>query len=182
MLRWLAWALAALVIAVAVIVGFGYLRGRDTTHLRPGDSVPDVTLVPVEGTAPARLRENLGAATVVVFFDTRWTPMTRYAEVLERLYRRYQRRGLRMIGIALDDSRDAVRDFIHKNAITFTVLHDPGGRATEPQWGRATGPASYLIDATGRVVASYPEPVDWRADERRLKVESLLPSPPPGAW
>jgi peroxiredoxin len=182
MLRWLAWALAAALIAAALVAGFAYLKGAPTTRLRPGDSVPDAALEPVEGAGRARLRENLGTATVIVLFDTRWPVMARYGEGLERLNRRYQRGGLRVVGICLDDSKDTARDYIQRNAITFTVLHDPGGRATEAAWGRAKGPAAYLIDASGRVAAVFPEPVNWRADERRRHVEALLPSPSSGSW
>jgi peroxiredoxin len=181
MVRWIAGSLAALLVAAALVVGFGYLRSKRATHLRPGDAAPDVQLASVEGRG-GRLRENLGPATVVVFFDSRWPIMPRYAEVLERFYRRYQRRGLRVIGICLDESRDAARDFIRSRAITFTVLHDPGGRATRDAWGAPLGPESYLLDASGRVVAAFPDPVDWLRDEHRSRVEGLLPSPPPGAW
>jgi peroxiredoxin len=181
MVRWIAGLLAALLIAAAVIVGFGYLRGKRAIHVRPGEAAPDVELPSVEG-GPGRIRDNLGTATVVVFFDTRWPVMPRYAEVLERFYRKYQRRGVRVIGICLDDSKDGARDFIQRQAITFTVFHDPGGRATQAAWGTPLGPESYLLDAAGRVVAAFPDPVDWMRDERRAQVEGLLPSPPPGWW
>jgi peroxiredoxin len=181
MVRWIAGTLAALLVAAAAIVGFGYLRGKRATHVRPGEAAPDVELASVEG-PPGRLRANLGKATVVVFYDSRWPVMRRYGEVLERFYRKYQRRGLRVIGICLDDSKDEARDFIHRQAITFTVLHDPGGRASRDAWGTPRGPESYLLDASGRVVAAFPDPVDWLRDEHRSRVEGLLPSPPPGAW
>lgn len=181
MMRWIAGALAALVVAAAVIVGFGYLRGNRATHVRPGQQAPDVELSSLEGPR-GRLRDNLGTATVVVFFHTRWAVMPRYAEVLERLYRKYQRRGLRMIGICLDDSADEARAFLRAQAITFTVFHDPGGRATRDGWGMPSGPESYLLDASGRVVAGFPDPVNWTREDRRAQVEALLPSPPPGAW
>jgi peroxiredoxin len=179
--RWIAGALAALLIAAAAIVAFGYLRGKRATHVRPGEAAPDVTLAAVEG-AQGRLRENLGKATVIVFFDTRWPMMPRYSEVLERFYRRFQRRELRVIGICLDDAKDACRAFIHSRAITFTVFHDPGGRTTRASWGTPPGPESYLLDASGRVVATFPDPVDWLREEHRSRVEGLLPSPPPDAW
>jgi peroxiredoxin len=179
--RRIAGALAALVIAGAVVVGFGWLRATRATHVRPGQDAPDVALDSVEGGA-GRLRENLGAATVVVFFHTRWAVMPRYAEVLERLYRKYQRRGLRLIGICLDDSRDDARAFLQSQAITFTVFHDPGGRVTRAGWGTPSGPESYLLDRSGRVVATFPDPVNWMRDDRRAVIEGLLPSPPPGAW
>ena len=181
MVRWIAGALAALLIAGAIVVGFGYLRGKRATHVRPGEAAPDVELAAVEGVG-GRLRENLGVATVVVFFDSRWPVMPRYSEVLERFYRKYQRRGVRVIGICLDDSKQTARDFIHARAITFTVLHDPGGRASRAGWGTPLGPESYLLDSSGRVVAAFPDPVDWLRDEHRSRVEGLLPSPPPGAW
>lgn len=182
MVRKLAAATAALVVAAAAVLAFQYLKGPATTPLRPGDAIPDVELPAVEGGAPARVRANLGPATLIVFLDTRWPPTARYAQFVERLYRRYQRRGFRVIGICLDDSPDALRDFIRSNAITFTMLHDPGGRATRAGWGAAGGPVTYLVDAGGRVIAAHPEPIDWRREEHRGRIEALLPSPPPGGF
>ncbi len=181
MVRRFAGAIAALVVAAAVIVAFGYLRGREAAPLRPGDVVPDVELPAAEGGTRSRIHENLGPATVIVFLDTRWPAMKRYAETLERLNRRYTRRGFRLVAIAVDDSADAVRGFIHDNAITFTVLHDPGGRATREAYGAVRGPASYLTDRAGRVVAAFADPVDWRKDEHRRRIEAMLP-PPPAGW
>jgi peroxiredoxin len=175
-------ALAAVAIAAAVIVGFGYLRGERATHLRPGQDAPDVELASVEG-APGRLRDNLGTATLVVFVHTRWEEMPRYAVVLERVYRKYQRRGFRVIGICLDDSVADARAFIQAHAVTFTVFHDPGGRATSASgWGMPSGPESYLLDRAGKVVATFPDPVNWANDDRYAKLEALLPSPAPGSW
>jgi peroxiredoxin len=180
MVRRIAGAIAALVVAAAAVFAFLYLRGRESTALRVGDTVPDVELPAVEGGARARLRDNLGPATVVVFMDTRWPAMQRYAQLLERTNRRYTRQRFRMVAIAVDDSADAVREFIRANAITFTVLHDPGGRATAAGFGPVRGPTAYLTDGAGRVVAAFPDPVDWRRDEHRARIEALLPSPPPG--
>lgn len=181
MVRGIAGVLAAVLVAAAAILGFGYLRGERATHLRPGDQAPDVELAAVEGPR-GRLRDNLGAATVVVFLDTRWPETTRYVEVLERLYRKYQRRRLRVIAIVLDESRDAARDFFRANGITFTVFHDPDGRAGQAGWGKPAGPESYLLDASGKVVETFPHPVNWMRDDRRSPVEALLPSPAPDAW
>ena len=180
MVRRIAGAIAAVLVAVAAVVAFGYLRGREAPALRAGDVVPDAELPAVEGGVRSRLRANLGPATVIVFLDTRWPAMKRYAETLERLNRRYSRRGFRLVAIAVDDSADAVRGFIHDNAITFTVLHDPGGRVTREGYGPVRGPASYLTDGAGRVVAAFADPVDWRRDEHRQRIEALLPPPPPG--
>jgi peroxiredoxin len=181
MVRWIPGAVGALLIAAAAFVVFGYVRGKPVTHLRPGEAIPDIELAAVEGN-PGRLRDNLGAATLVVFIDTRWTDTKRYVEVIERLYRRYQRRGLRVLAICLDESRDTARDFFRANGVTFTVFHDPAGRATQAGWGTPRSPESYLLDAEGRIVQTHVDPVNWMRDDRRSPVEALLPSPAPGAW
>jgi len=181
MVRKLAGALAALVVAAAAVLAFQYLGGRETAPLRPGEVVPDVELKAVEGGAPARVRDNLGRGAVIVFLDTRWPATTRYAENLERLNRRYHRRGFRVVAIALDDSAEVWRDFIQRNAITFTVLHDPGGRATRPGWGAVSGPVAYLVDGGGRVISAHLEPVNWSVEEQLRRIEPLLP-PPPAGW
>jgi len=179
MLRKVAAVLAAIAVAAAAIVGFLYLQGREATPLRPGDAVPDVELRTLEG-APARVRENFGPAALIVFLDTRWPAMERYAEVLERLNRRYHRRGFRVIAVCLDDSADVLKSFASDRAITFTMLHDPGGRITGPAWGTVSGPVAYVVDAGGRVVAGHPAPVDWQREENRQPIEARLPPPPPG--
>ena len=180
MARKVAGVIAALVVAVAVVLAFHYLRTPGGTALGPGDQLPDVELRSVEGGAPARLRANLGPATVVVFLDTRWASTGRYAEQLERMNRRYRQRGFRLLAICLDESGEVLRDFIHRYAITFTMLHDPAGAATRAGYGEVSGPVAYLVDRGGRVVAAYPQPVDWGRDEHRRRVEALLPPPPPG--
>ena len=180
MARKVAGVIAVLVVAVGAVLAFHYLRSPGGTALGPGDELPDVELQAVEGGAPARLRANLGPATVVVFLDTRWTATERYAEQLERMNRRYRQRGFRLIAICLDESRDALREFIARRAVTFTMLHDPAGAATRAGFGQVSGPVAYLVDRGGRVVAAYPEPVDWRREEQRQRVEALLPPPPPG--
>ena len=181
MARTLGGVMAAIAVAVVAVLAFHYARSPATTPLRPGDEVPDVELRAVTDGAPARVRANLGTATVIVFLDTRWPEMSRYAEQLERMNRRYRQRGLRLLAICLDESPDLLRDFIQRQAITFTMLHDPGGGATRAAaWGEVSGPAAYLVDRGGRVVAAYPKPIDWGRDEHRQRVEALLPPPPPG--
>ena len=179
MLRRVAAALAAIVVAAAAVVAFLYFKGREATPLRPGDAIPDLELRTLAG-APARVRDNLGPAVVVVFLDTRWPVMERYAQVLERLNRRYRQRGFRVVAIGLDDSADVLRDFAMRNGVTYPLLHDPGGRVTGPAWGTVSGPVAYVVDANGRVVAGHPTPVDWQRDEHRERIEALLPPPPPG--
>ena len=168
-------------VAAAVVLGLFYLKAPAATRVRPGARAPEVELAGLEG-GRGRIPGPRAPATVLVFFDTTWPVMDRYAVTLERLYRRYYRRGLRMVGVCLDRDAAAAKAFVHAHAITFTVLHDPGGTAVAPHYGIPRGPELYVIDAGGNVRASHSEPFDWRLPEHRGLIEGLLPSPSPGAW
>lgn len=173
-------ALVAAAVAAAVVLGFLYLKAPPATPIRPGSPAPDLELPALDG-GRGRLIAR-APATVLVFFDSSWPVMERYGETLERLYRKYYRRGLRMVGVSLDADAEKVRAFVRARGITFTVLHDPRGTLVAPHYGIPRTPELYVIDAAGQVRASHAAPFDWRQPRHRGPIEALLPSPSPGAW
>jgi peroxiredoxin len=173
-------AVAALV-AAAVVISFLYLRGPRATRTHVGDVAPDFTLPALVDGTPGRLSSTRGRPVLLVFFDTRWPTSEVYVPNLERLYRRYARRGLRMIGVSLDTDVAAARAFVARNPLTFTILSDPGAAKVAATYGTPRDPEAYLLDPHGRVEAVFTEPVDWRNLDTKDKLERHLAPPEHGA-
>ncbi len=115
----------ALVVAAVVVIAGLYARAPRATRLHVGEIAPDFTLPVVTGGPPFRLSEIRGGPNVLFFFDTQWPGSDAYLQYLERMHRRYFRRGLRTTGVALDSDFAAVRRFVARNELTFAVLSDP---------------------------------------------------------
>lgn len=95
---------------------------------------------------------------------------------LQRVHRDYAARGLRVVGVSLDNgqSRPAIRRFLAQYGITFTVLHDPHDDATTVF--RTFGlPETFLIAADGRLVRRWRGKVDGDSREFRSVLEKVLP-------
>jgi len=69
------------------------------------------------------------------------------------IHERYAGRGLRVLGVSLDDAASAqsVRAFVRENRIPYTNLHDPEGLAYQV-FGLSMLPATFLIDDRGHIV------------------------------
>jgi len=176
----LAGAAVALVVAAVVVIAGLYARAPHATRLHVGEIAPDFTLPVVTGGPSVRLSEIRGGPNLLFFFDTRWPGSDAYLQYLERMHRRYFRRGLRTTGVALDSDVAAVRRFVARNELTFAVLSDPFAYALHWSYGTPRDPEAYLLDAQGRVLAVFTERVDWSTREFRERLEKQLQPAPPG--
>lgn len=171
-------------VAAAVVLGYWYARSPHALRVKPGDEAPDLDLPGIVG-GKARLSDYRRSPLVLVIFDTRWPITERYLWSVELLHRRALRRGLVVLGVALDDDGGALRRYVRARALTFSVVWDPGGKAVGRTYGspRDQKPTTYVIAPGGRVEVVYLDAVDWSNDELREPVERLLPkeSPRPAA-
>lgn len=68
---------------------------------------------------------------------------------IERIHRRYSRRGLRVIGITeMDPTRAQVLDSIKETGVTYPIVLDPGARIGS-LYAIEAHPTSLVIDARG---------------------------------
>ena len=69
---------------------------------------------------------------------------------LSKLHQDYAARGLRVIGINLYDSDDAIRQCTGKSGATYPILH--GDQATQLAWlGDSSGWATFFVTPDGKV-------------------------------
>ncbi len=119
--------------------------------LKPGDAMPDTTLVGPDG--PVQLRDRIGKALVVYFYPKDET----YGCTIEACkfrdeYEDFLAAGAEVIGVSRDgaDSHDRFRSH-HK--LPFTLLSDPDGKVAAA-WGvrgklGLPGRVTYVFDRQG---------------------------------
>lgn len=107
-----------------------------------------------------------------------WCPPCRHEmPYLQSLYERYRDRGLQMVGITVDgrSAVDDARAFLEETGVTYTQLHDPAMRSMDVF--RLIGlPATYVIDAEGRVRFAGNRPVSEGDEPLESAIESVVAS------
>ncbi|KAA0251857.1 MAG: DUF4266 domain-containing protein [Acidobacteria bacterium] len=132
--------------------------------------------------APFRLDSLRGKVVVLDFWAPWCLPCRKSFPFLDALDARYRDRGLAVVGLTLEERREAVDRFLDDVKVGFRILRDPTGRAGEAL-GVAAMPTTFLLDREGRVAARF-EGGDERVHERLEEaVKALLDGKavPPGS-
>jgi peroxiredoxin len=167
-------------VAAAIVVGYLYSRAPRATRVHVGQMAPNLTLPSIPEGRPTPLILEHGGPTVLIFFDSRWPGSDAYFRYLERMHRRYFRRGLRTVAVALDKEKGPVAEFITRNNLTFAIVSDPGGARLAGPYGTPQDPEAYLLDPEGRVMAVWTERINWGTGGEKPLLEKYLEAPGPG--
>jgi len=175
-------------LAEASLIGFGVDRTASDASASP--AAPAIDLVTMDG-RPFSLASLRGKVVFVNFWAT-WCPpcreeMPSMVQLGRELAARYPGR-FEMVAVSVDDTWDPVREFLggppYLGKPGVTVLLDPNQVATRAYYCTARGgrcpdlkfPESYIVDASGRLVAYVVGPRDWSDPAARAFLESLLGS------
>lgn len=167
----------AAIVALAVILGYWYLRSPESTMIKAGMQAPDLELPSGDAGGKARLSSFRGRPVLLVMFMSSCHLCQAEMPHVERVHREFRTQGLIVLGVSVDADPAAREQFLRDYGISFGILQDPGGVAVSQAYGSYKMPEAYLIDATGRVDAVYPGAVDWRSHEVRDRIRKLLPEP-----
>ena len=101
-------------------------------NLRPGDPMPDSTLVGPEG--PTKLRDRIGKPLVIYFYPKDETyGCTKEACSFRDQYEDFVAAGAEVIGVSRDDTASHAK-FREHHRLPFTLLSDPDGTIAS-SWG-----------------------------------------------
>ncbi len=114
---------------------------------------PALTLTTRDG-APFSLDSLKGNVVVLDFWASWCVPCRTSFPFFDALQDKYGGRGLRVVGLTLEENADAVDAFLEDVPARFTILRDPSGRAGEA-FGVVAMPTTFLLDRDGRVVARF---------------------------
>jgi len=175
MRRPLRWAIPLAVVPVLVLLAYGF---KTDPHAIPsplvGKPAAAFELKTFDG-SPVSLASLRGQVVVVNFWAS-WCYPACYEEApaLERGWKRYQDRGVTMVGVNIQDKEELARKFLGQFAHTFPNAPDPAGRVSV-DYGVYGVPETFFIDRRGRIRAKH---VGAVTDEiLRKEIDRLLAEP-----
>jgi cytochrome c biogenesis protein CcmG, thiol:disulfide interchange protein DsbE len=124
---------------------------------------------------PVTLEALRGEVLLVNFWATWCPPCRREMPELQRIHEAYAPRGLRVLGVSLDDrgADGAVTAFTDELGITFTILRDPAGAAYSAFMLQGL-PVTVLVDREGLIRWRYIGPIPDGDPGVRDAIEAAL--------
>ena len=99
--------------------------------------------------------ESVKGSVVVLDFWAPWcVPCRASFPALDDLQRKYQKQGLRVLGLTLDENDDAIIAFLNSVPVSFTILRDVSGQAGEA-FNVVAMPTTFVLDKDGRIAARF---------------------------
>jgi cytochrome c biogenesis protein CcmG/thiol:disulfide interchange protein DsbE len=154
--RWIAVAVAVVVIAVGVVLAtqVGGDPRADATHSQlVGDAAPSFSVRPLGGGSLSR-GDLLGKAVIVNFWNSWCVPCQDELPALHRFADRHRDDpDVAFVGIVRDDTKDAVRAYVAAEGIDWTIAMDPGARAALA-YGTRGQPETFAITPDGYIAGA----------------------------
>jgi peroxiredoxin len=137
-----------------------------------GDRAPSFELADDSGSG-ARLEDYRGKYVLVNFWATWCAPCVQEVPSLNTLQREFEENGFVVLGISVDENKEAYDRFLENFDVSFPTVRDPE-MAVASLYGTTIYPESYLIDRDGQVVRKYIGPENWMNPEIVNYLRSLL--------
>ena len=157
--------LVAQVAALTCVAGLLALLVWKLAHQRHappvGSAAPAFTLPRLEGPGSVSLASLRGHPVVLNFWASWCTPCKSEARVLEQDWLRYRGRGVVFVGVDYHDLASDARTFVSAHGLTFPMLDDGPGGVTG-SYGISQVPETYVVDASGKIVAHLAGPITSR--------------------
>jgi cytochrome c biogenesis protein CcmG/thiol:disulfide interchange protein DsbE len=115
---------------------------------------PNFTLPRLDRSGKLELASLRGKAVVLNFWASWCVPCKQEAAALERTWRRYESRGLVVVGVDVRDFRGDARHFMRAHSLTYPVVHDGPGSVIGP-YGLTGYPETFFVGRNGRLVADH---------------------------
>jgi thiol-disulfide isomerase/thioredoxin len=159
-----------LIIAGAILLGCQIGRAQ----IDVGAKFPELSAVHFEGALPSDLH---GSVVLVDFWASWCAPCKASFPALNKISEEFSARGLRVVGVSVDERRPPFEAFVGRLKPSFAVVRDARqelvGQVKVP-----TMPTSYLVDRTGKVRFVHRGFHDHTDEELRREIAGLLEEKP----
>lgn len=136
--------------------------------------VPEFIVETLDGN-DASLKDFENKIVLVDFWATWCAPCLEMMPELQRLHNNYSDKGVAVLGISIDEDKDAVKKikkFTKKLDISYPVFFDAKQTPAWYKFNVKAIPAMFLIDAQGQIIAQWTGKIDHKVIEARI-VEEL---------
>ena len=136
-------------------------------------ATPPLELRSLEGKA-TRLADYRGKVLLVNFWATWCEPCRAEMPSMNRLRAALAGQPFEVLAVNLGEPESRIRRFLEQTPLDFPVLLD-ADKAVAKAWQARILPASYLVDADGRIRFSHLGEADWSSEALKRQVVRLLP-------
>lgn len=137
--------------------------------LRQRDAYPQAQFVALSG-GNFSVADLRGKVVLVNFWATSCVSCVAEMPKLVEAWRRYAPRGYETVAVAMSyDHPNAVAAFARDRALPFRVALDAGGEVARAFGHVSVTPTTYLLDKSGRIVATYVGEPDWQEFQARVE-------------
>jgi cytochrome c biogenesis protein CcmG, thiol:disulfide interchange protein DsbE len=133
--------------ALVAIAGLYFAHGAYAA--KAGENAPAFSLSNVSGKTES-LAALKGQVVLVDFWASWCGPCRESFPFLNRMHAQYAAKGLRVVGINVDEKQTDAARFLSKIPAQFVVLYDASG-ATPKSYDVKVMPSSYLIGRDGKI-------------------------------
>lgn len=160
----MAWSKKDAVVAALLLCLTGVLLYRVVPYFQVfrvevGERAPSFNLTADDGSG-FRLEDYRGKVVLLNFWATWCPPCVREMPALSNLHERFKADGLVVLGISVDEDRQAYERFLQQGRVSFPTVRDPE-RSVSNRYGTSKYPETYLINREGTVMRKYISEQDW---------------------
>lgn len=145
--RWMISTFLAITVLLTLIIF--EMNAQDNPDII-GKQAPEWTLENLEG-KKINTADFKGKVQIIDLWATWCPPCRKGIPELIELQEQYKKNGLEIIGIALDNTIDPVKQYAATTKFNYTIVF--GNRQTANLYGRIEAiPTTFIVDKTGKVV------------------------------
>lgn len=133
----------------AMFALLGGLLSSSAQALDAGAKAPEIGLKDLSGKT-IDLASLAGKVVILDFWATWCAPCREEMPELQKFYKKYNAKGLEIVGISVDKTPEGIKDFVSKLKVTFPIVHDDGHKVAD-KYSPPRMPSSYIIDRKGVV-------------------------------
>lgn len=161
---------------VAGVAGAMHVFGSELSAHGVGTPAPPFRAMTLDVPPRARsLADYRGQVVLLNIWATWCAPCRAEIPSIERLYRTYAPKGLKVVAVSIDDpgTDNGIRQFAHDMGMTFEILHDTTGQVQKAY--ETTGvPETVIIGRDGVIRKKIAAATDWDTEGNRRLIERLL--------
>ena len=151
---------------------FFFSRPHGNHPPKLGEPAPNFTLQRDDG-KPVSLGDFRGKILVVNFWATWCGPCVDEVPSLNKFAQEFKDKGVRVLGVSVDEDPDAYRKFLAKYQISFLTVRN-ASRTVSESYGTFKLPESYIISRDGRVLQKVVGATNWTDPEMVNYVDGLV--------